>query len=238
MIADERRHMADLFAGLDAGQLARQSLCDAWTMHEVAAHLASFLRFGQLKIYLCMIAYAGDFAPGNQRLAHWYARRPTADIIEQLRRDAAARTTVPRSGYDPVLTDLVLHDLDVRIPLGIPRDVREDRLSVAFHHLTTVPSAGFAVGTRLTRLRFEATDTGWTAGDGAPVRGPAQSVVMAMSGRAQGFADLDGDGVEILRDRVAGETAIPVGRRLRKMARTLARPSDRRSREAEAPRLR
>jgi uncharacterized protein (TIGR03083 family) len=238
MIVDERQHMADLFAGLDEEQLTRQSLCDAWTMHEVAAHLASFLRFGQLKIYLCMIAYAGDFAPGNQRLATWYARRRPEDLIAQLRRDAAAKTTIPRSGYDPVLTDLVLHDLDVRIPLGIPRDLREDRLSVAFHHLSTVPSAGFAVDKRLQRLRFEATDTGWSSGDGAPVRGPAQSVVMAMSGRAEGFADLDGDGVEILRERLGGETPIPVARRLRKLVRTLVRPSDRRSREAEAPELR
>jgi hypothetical protein len=152
MIVEERRHMADLFAGLDPEQLSRQSLCEAWTVHEIAAHLASFLRLGQLKIYVCMIAYAGDFAPGNQH------------------------------------------------------------------------------------LRFEATDTGWTSGHGAPVRGPAQSVVMAMSGRTRGFADLDGDGVELLRQRIGQETTIPLAGRLRKMARTLLRPSDRRSRESEAPR--
>ena len=69
MIVTERRHMADLFAGLTEDQLAERSLCDAWTMHEVAAHLATYLRFGQVKILACMVAYAGDFAPGNQKLA-------------------------------------------------------------------------------------------------------------------------------------------------------------------------
>jgi hypothetical protein len=50
MVAAERRHMADLFAGLTREQLERQSLRDAWTVHEVAAHLTAYLRFGQLKI--------------------------------------------------------------------------------------------------------------------------------------------------------------------------------------------
>src|ERR1700733_10699109 len=80
MIVAERQHMADLLASLSQKQLARQSLCDAWTVHEVGAHLVTYLRFGQLKIYLCMLAGAGNFAPGNERLARMYARRSTADL--------------------------------------------------------------------------------------------------------------------------------------------------------------
>ena len=143
--------MADLLAGLSQEQLTRQSLCDAWTVREVGAHLVTYLRFGQLKIYLCMLAYAGNFAPGNERLARMYARRSTEDLIGCLRRYATAKTTVPRSGYDPVLADIVLHDLDVRIPLGIGRVIPEDRLAVTFHHLGSMPSPGFAVGGRLER---------------------------------------------------------------------------------------
>jgi uncharacterized protein (TIGR03083 family) len=237
MVAAERRHMADLFAGLTGQQLAQQSLCEAWTMHEVAAHLATYLRFGQLKIIACMIACAGDFGPGNQRLARWYARRPTAELVGLLRRHADSRSTPPRCGYDPVLADLVLHDLDVRIPLGISREIPADRLAVTFYHLATVPSPGYAVGTRLRGLRFETTDTGWAAGTGAVVRGPAEAVVMAMSGRTAAWADLSGDGAEPLRDRIRHETVIPVPDRLAKMAATVLRPSDRRSRAAGPPAL-
>ena len=68
-----------------------------------------------------MLAYAGNFAPGNERLARTYARRSTTELVGCLRRYATAKTTVPRSGYGPVLADIVLHDLDVRIPLGIDR---------------------------------------------------------------------------------------------------------------------
>ena len=229
--------MADLFAGLTTEQLARQSLCDAWTVHEVAAHLATYLRFGKLKIVGCMLAYAGDFAPGNQRLARWYARRPTAELIKLLRRNAESRTTPPRSGYDPMLADLILHDLDVRIPLGIPRQIPQDRLAVTFHLLGTVPSPGFAIGTRLRDLRFETTDTRWTTGAGPVVRGPAEAVVMAMSGRTAAWADLTGDGAELLRNRISQETVIPARDRLRAMAMTLLRPPDRRSRDVGPPHL-
>lgn len=235
MIVAERRHMADLFAGLTEEQLTQQSLCDAWTMHEIAAHLSAYLRFGQLKILACMVAYAGDFAPGNQKLARWYARRSTGDLVDMLRRNAESKATPPRSGYDPVLADLVLHDLDVRIPLGIPRRIPEDRLAVAFHHLATVPSPGYAVGGRLRDLRFETTDTGWTTGTGTVVRGPAQAVVMAMSGRTVALDDLAGEGTELLRRRIGDEAAIPMPDRLKKMAMTVLRPSDRRSPDIEPP---
>ena len=237
MVAAERRHMADLFAGLTREQLDRQSLCDAWTVHEVAAHLTAYLRFGQLKILGCMLAYAGDFAPGNQKLARWYARRPTTDLIESLRRNAESRSTPPRSGYDPVLADLILHDLDVRIPLGISRQIPEHQLAVTFNLLGTAASPGFAVGTRLRGLRFETTDTGWTTGAGAVVRGPAEAVVLAMSGRTAAWADLTGDGAELLRDRIGRETVIPVRHRLKGMAVTVLRPPDRRSRDAGPPDL-
>jgi uncharacterized protein (TIGR03083 family) len=237
MIVAEREHTADLLASLTDEQLTQQSLCEAWTVHEVAAHLVTYLRFGQLKIYLCMIAYAGDFAPGNERLARRYARHSTADLVGSLRRYATARTTVPRSGYDPVLADLVLHDLDVRIPLGIDRVIPEDRLAVAFHHLATVPSPGFAVGGRLSELRFEAADTGWTSGHGAPVRGDAEAVVLAMAGRTVSLSRLDGDGVAILSERVNRASRPPMPQRLMKMATTALRPSPRRARHLGPPAL-
>jgi uncharacterized protein (TIGR03083 family) len=235
MIVAERQHMADLFASLSEEQLARQSLCDAWTVHEVGAHLVTYLRFGQLKIYLCMIVYAGDFAPGNERLSRMYARRSTADLVGCLRRHATAKTTVPRSGYDPVLADLVLHDLDVRIPLAIDRVIPEDCLAVAFHHLATVPSPGFAVGGRLSELRFEAVDTGWTSGHGAPVRGDAEAIVLAMAGRTAALPRLNGDGVAILSERVNQASRVPVPQRLMKMATTVLRPSPRRARHLGPP---
>ncbi|MEO6503629.1 MAG: maleylpyruvate isomerase family mycothiol-dependent enzyme [Jatrophihabitantaceae bacterium] len=182
---DERRHIADLLSTLTPGQLQAQSLCAGWTVHDVAAHLITFLRYGQLKLYLGIAATAADLDRVNLWLTQRAARGSDDEIIEVLRRRAGSRFTVPRSGYDPVLTDLVLHDLDIRMPLGIARDLSEERLSVAFHHLTSRASPGFTMGSRLDGLRFTATDTGWDRGAGAPVRGPAQTLLLGIGGRGR-----------------------------------------------------
>lgn len=234
MIVDERRHAADLFAGLTAEQLSQPSLCDAWTMHEVAAHLTTFLRFGQAKIYLGILATGADIDKLNLWLTGRAARRPIGEIIETLRARADARTTIPRSGYDPVLTDLVLHDLDVRRPLGLPRSIPEDRMWVAFNHLTRQPSPGFTMGSRLCDLRIEAADAGWTHGRGPLVRGDAEDLLLAIGGRAVPFDDLDGDGVPVLRDRVASAGKAKPTRRLAAVLNVLTKPPppDRRSRRA------
>jgi uncharacterized protein (TIGR03083 family) len=236
-LVDERLRMADLLSGLTAGQLATPSLCAGWTVHEVAAHLVTYLRFGQLKIYAGIVATGADLDRWNVILTRRAARRPTAEVVAALRRGAGARTTIPRSGYDPVLTDIVLHDLDIRRPLGIPGAVHEERLRTAFRHLADRPSPGFAMGGRLHGLRLVASDTGWTSGAGPAVTGNAESLVLAMGGRSPALDDLTGDGVPVLRDRLAARSRPPAAERLKAPLRVLLHPPppERRSRRAVAP---
>ncbi|HEX8079108.1 MAG TPA: maleylpyruvate isomerase family mycothiol-dependent enzyme [Jatrophihabitans sp.] len=237
MIVDERRYLADLLSTLTPGQLQTPSLCAGWTVHDVAAHLITFLKYGQLKLYLGIAATAGDLDRVSLWLTRRAARKPDDEIIEVLRRGAGSRVTVPRSGYDPVLTDLVLHDLDIRVPLGISRDLSEQRLSVAFHHLTTRASPGFTMGSRLDGLRFTATDTGWDHGAGAAVRGPAEALLLAIGGRAALIDDLSGDGVPLLRQRLTTPQRAGALRRLAGPLGLLVRPQprERRSRDSVAP---
>lgn len=214
MIVDERLRAADLLAGLTDEQRGQPSLCAGWTMHDIAAHLVSFLRFGQLKLYLGIVTTAADIDRVNIMLTRRFARRSSDTLLGQLRRWSGSRITIPRSGYDPVLTDIVLHDLDIRRPLGIARQPVEERLWVAFQHLTTKPSPGFAMGHRLHGLRVVAEDTGWTSGDGPEVRGGAEDLLLAIGGRAAGLAAVTGDGVPVLRERLATAAPPPPARRL------------------------
>jgi uncharacterized protein (TIGR03083 family) len=234
MIVAERRHAADLISGLSTEQLRQPSLCDEWTVREVAAHLVTYLRFGQLKIYFGVVCLAADFDRLNLLLTRRAAEQPTDEIVRTLRRHAGARTTIPRSGFDPVLADLVLHDLDVRRPLGISRTVPEDRLWVTFNHLAAHPSPGFAMGARLAGLRLEAEDTGWRHGSGALVRGPAEDLVLGIAGRRVALDRLDGDGVALLRQRLLPAPRPGALRRLSAPLRVLLTPppKDRRSRRA------
>lgn len=203
MIVGCRHRTADLLAGLTDDQMRQQSLCEAWTVHEVAAHLITFLRFGRTKLYLGMLGTVADLDRVNLRLTRRESGRPSDEIIELLRRYADSRIAIPRVGYDPVLADLVLHELDIRIPLGIPGTVPEEELWVAFQHLATRPALGFTMNSRLRDLRLVATDTGWTHGSGAVVRGDAETLLLAMAGRPIALDRLDGDGVPVLAQRVA-----------------------------------
>lgn len=226
MLVDERRRAADLIAGLSPAELRRPTLCAGWTVHDVAAHLVSYLRFGQAKLYLGILCTAADLDRVNVALTRWTARRPTGALVATLRRGAGSRTTIPRSGYDPVLTDILLHDLDIRRPLGIRREMPADRLRVALDHLTSKPSPGFAMGTRLRGLHFAATDLPWEAGGGAPVRGRAEDLLLAVGGRPAGLDALTGPGVEVLRSRLVPGRAgpPPVAQRLKAVALVLLSP--------------
>jgi uncharacterized protein (TIGR03083 family) len=224
MIVDERHRAADLLASLTPDQLRQPSLCGAWTVHDVAAHLITYLRHGQAKLFLGMLVTAADLDQVNLRLTRREARRPSHEIIELLRRRAECRISMPRSGYNPVLTDLVLHDLDIRIPLDIPRSTPEQRLWVAFDHLATKPALGFSMGSRLRDLRLVATDTGWTHGAGPLVRGSAEALLLAMGGRTVGLDDLDGDGVPLLRRRLTSPPRVPPRRRVATALAILASP--------------
>lgn len=52
-------------------------------------------------------------------------------------------------------------------------------------------------------VRLEASDDDLLLGDGPPVRGTMLSLVMAMAGRSIALDDLDGEGVDVLRRRLA-----------------------------------
>ncbi len=54
---------------------------------------------------------------------------------------------------------------------------------------------------RVAGLTLRATDAEWSTGTGPEVAGPTIAIVMAMTGRTVAFDDLEGDGVDTLRER-------------------------------------
>ncbi|GAB6899174.1 maleylpyruvate isomerase family mycothiol-dependent enzyme [Kineosporia succinea] len=237
LLVEQRRAVADVLASLPPEHMALPSLCSAWTIHEVAAHLTTYLRLAQPKIYLGIALTAGDLDRWNLILTRRAARRDDRALVGDLRRRAGSTCTIPFSGYDPVLADVVLHDLDIRRPLGIRRTIPEPALHIAFDHLAQRPVPGYAVGSRLSGLRLTAHDTGWCHGDGPVVTGSAEDLVLAMAGRPAGLAGLSGEGLPILRTRIRTATKAPVRERMLRVARVIVEPAplSRRSRRAGLP---
>jgi hypothetical protein len=97
---------------------------------------------------------------------------------------------------------------DLRRPLGLTAPVDADAANACLDMNT---KASFPVGgkKRIGGLRLVSTDTGWSYGAGPEVRGPAMSLLLAMTGRPAGMDGLAGDGAPTLGQRLT--THSPVG---------------------------
>lgn len=203
-IADERRGMADLLSGLSAEQLRTPSLCSDWSVQEVAAHLVVPFEVSTPRFVLAMAGAGGSFDRANSRLACEQARRPVRDLVEVLRRKAGSRWTPPGGGPEAPLTDLLVHGLDLRWPLGLSRQLPAERVRTSLTFLTTRAGRGLTPKGALDGLRFEAADVDWVhGGDGPAVRGSAEAVLLAMTGRTAALDHLTGEGSGTLRARLA-----------------------------------
>jgi uncharacterized protein (TIGR03083 family) len=202
-IADERRRIADLVDSLSPEQLDTPSLCGDWTVKQVAGHLLAAIGKPPTPV-LPLIARSGfNIHKANSRLAALVAEQPAADLAQGLRDNAENPFRPPIVGYQGQLTDLHVHGQDMRRPLGLPHGLRLERLRVSLDFLVGGRAVGFAPRRRLAGLRFEATDLDWSAGTGPLVTGPAEALMLAMTGRGVALTELDGPGVPILRNRLS-----------------------------------
>jgi uncharacterized protein (TIGR03083 family) len=206
-ITMERRRIADLVESLDPAQLATPSLCDRWTVQEVAAHLLAAVDFATTRALRIFVRSGFRLHRANAMIAAEYARRPAADLADGLRRHATDPFRAPRVGHPGQLTDLQVHGQDMRRPLGLPHGLTPDGLRVSLDFLTGGRATGFTSRQRLAGLRFVASDLDWQwpsgpSATGPEVAGPAEALMMAMTGRTVVLGELDGPGVRVLADRL------------------------------------
>jgi uncharacterized protein (TIGR03083 family) len=182
----------------------RPSLCDGWRVRDVVGHLldGNELKLRTLPLRLARHGFSSDRSGRAYSIARASARPPAQLLAEFEARDPWAgtcRVFPPRL----VLLDRLVHHQDIRRALGHRRVVPVDRL-VACLDVTPRLGSVFGARRRTPGLRFEATDVTWSWGDpSAPlVRGPGEALLMAMLGRGDALADLDGPGVATLRTRV------------------------------------
>ena len=104
------------------------------------------------------------------------------------------------------LVDHIVHQQDMRRPLGLPRQIPEGRLLAA---LDVAPGISGFVGAkkRAAGLRLIATDVDWSYGQGTEVHGTGEAILLALTGRPVVLDELTGDGVATLRSRVAVQPA-------------------------------
>lgn len=195
----ERSDFAALLERLTDEQWRSPSLCDEWSVRDVAAHTISFDgvdRSGLFRRYL-----HARFVPAriNQLGVDSLASLRPDELVELFRRHREPTGLTAGFGGRIALVDGLIHQQDVRRPLGMPRTIDSDRLGVALTFALYAPPIRGAL--RIRGLRLVATDLKWSHGRGPEVRGPAEALLMAMTGRRHATADLEGPGLDVLTAR-------------------------------------
>src|SRR5690242_21854058 len=109
-LEQERLSLAALLEELTPEQWETPSLCALWRVRDVAAHVAMTPTAPSMGTLLRQLVRArGDLWAAGAQVAVDHARRPTGELVEQLRRDAAARTMPPVTNPDNILMDALVH---------------------------------------------------------------------------------------------------------------------------------
>jgi len=203
-IAQERRTLVERLRVLPRDQWQTPSLCTGWTVHHVLAHLATPFLVSRPTMGLRFLRHRG-IGPGMDATARSLARRSPQELLDVLEQNAASSFAPPGVGLVAPLTDLVVHGVDIRWPLG---DSHEDwadpqRLRPSLDFLLgRRATLGFLPASRPAGLRLVASDQDWAQGTGQEVRGTSLALVLGLLGRRPALDDLSGDGVAVLAGRL------------------------------------
>jgi hypothetical protein len=102
-----------------------------------------------------------------------------------------AQWTPPGGGYHGALNHVVIHGLDITVPLGVPRRSSDDTIRIILDDLTR-GGVHEHFGTSIEGRSLQATDIDWAYGSGAPLRGKAGDLAVTVCGRALPDGRLDG----------------------------------------------
>ncbi|MFD5831373.1 maleylpyruvate isomerase family mycothiol-dependent enzyme [Lentzea sp. NPDC060358] len=190
-IDSERAATADLLAGLTEAEWTCPSLCDGWTVREVAAHLSLAPRMGLGAALGAFARARGSFNRMVDQTARAEARRPTGELVAELRGIVGSRTLAPSQSLKNALMDTLVHAQDIAIPLGVEHAMPLDAAVVAADDLWRI-GFPFHARRRLAGHRLVATDARWSAGEGAEISGPVEALVILLAGRTATIPRLTG----------------------------------------------
>jgi uncharacterized protein (TIGR03083 family) len=205
LMISESRDLASLLETLSVEQWDAQSLCAGWRVKDVIAHMAVGHTMPMLGFGAAVARHRFRISAAAYALATSYAdAHPAEEILARFREGTAGR---PRAAarFVPIrelFTDHLVHHQDIRRPLGLSRTIPPDRLHAA---LTALPRLSGRVGSRrrMSGLRVVATDLDFELGPRGPeLHGPAEALIMALTGRAATLGELSGSAVPTLARRL------------------------------------
>jgi len=205
MTRGELENLSALLHTFSDAQWEEPSLCEGWKVRHVIGHMCMGSTMSPLALIPRLVPYRCNLARASSEQSFKYGETHTpSEMLETFDRVVVAH---PRPGLGKVaptsewFVDKLIHNQDVRRPQGLTRTIEPSHLVAAIDVLPRL--GGFIQSKRACRgLTFIATDVDHRVGNGPEVRGPGEALVLAMSGRPVGLAELEGDGVATLRERI------------------------------------
>jgi uncharacterized protein (TIGR03083 family) len=197
LVHAERNALIDDLAGLTDDQWAHPSLCDGWTVHDVAAHLVNNAKTTRLGIVRDMVRARFDFDRQNAQGVERERCATPREMLARLR-EVATRTSTPPAPLDSRLVEEVIHGEDIRRPLGIEREYPSEAVVRSLRYQARTPVFLGGAKQLVATVRLHAIDEGVSIGEGPEISGPALSLLLVISGRKAALADVTGPGVSAL----------------------------------------
>jgi uncharacterized protein (TIGR03083 family) len=192
MARDEREEFAAFLEGLTPQQWESPTLCDRWRVRDVAIHTVSYDELSTRGLVARFLKGRLSSDRINAIGVADYADRTPEQIVALIRANPEPHGLTGGFGGRIALTDGMIHQQDIRRPLGIPRAIDPERLRTALDFVRFAPTIRGAWRAR--GVRLVATDIDWSYGKGDEVRGTGEALLMAMAGRRAALSDLEGPG--------------------------------------------
>lgn len=177
LLWDESRDVAQFLDEIDDSDFDVASLCEGWRVSDVVGHMI----IGHTTPMPSMMVAIAKYGFNDHTL------------------NGISRVIPKKEGF----TDHLIHNQDMRRPLGGPREIAPERLSAALDALPTI--GGFLKSKqRMKGLKWVVTDIDWSWKEGSEVQGAAELLILAAAGRPAVLDELSGDGVATLKTRMPG----------------------------------
>ena len=126
----EQADFVALVRGLSDEQWTTPSLCERWTVRDVVTHATWHIQRGRREIlrFLYRSTVSG-FSKAEERQLARDGARSEAGLVEWL--------ASPGRCNRVNLAEMMIHQQDVRRPLGLPRSIPEERITWALNYCTT-----------------------------------------------------------------------------------------------------
>jgi uncharacterized protein (TIGR03083 family) len=192
MARDEREEFAALLEGLTPQQWDSPTLCEQWRVRDVVAHAIGYDPLNRVQLVRRFAKGAVTSGGANAVGVAEYADKSPEELVALVRKYTEPQGLTAGFGGRIALTDGMIHQQDIRRPLGIPRTIPPDRLRTALDFALYAPLIRGAWRAR--GVRLVSTDVDWSHGKGPEVRGSGEALLMAMAGRPTALDDLQGPG--------------------------------------------